>query len=699
MSSRSGNVVRLVLKAIDEDADCWRQELSSIDGSFIWLCINELRSSGLLPGDVVKLTVECPDGVQDKESDTLAVATVKLSPLQSFQNRAAEAQSGTSALASHSVLRNLGVWKVRPAHKLVVQAQLRTDDGAPIFNVRPAGRVHLAVPRYLAGAAGVPLHNGPAVFSPLSNVLSSLLDGTLIKAKNDGTESDDPTTHLSVRWRRVRDWIVAIAGSPANARSRGAASASRQNLLKINAKTEVVVSVLANPGKPVRQIHAVENLSPRDVAEMTATRLGGVKKLALTLAEHVIPLLCGPRTLRTHAAIAAGAVVLGPSGSGKSAFVNAFAAAVQDLSGHAVQKFELNSTHVFRSDVVGDAERNIKAIFAAARRSGPSIVCLDDLASLASERGLRSTLQSRSACTFLLEEIRQCSQASSRVAVIATTSSLADIDHDILASDCLGALKLVVPALALDERLDILEVIVGTVAFGREFPSVATRRLCVLMESVLLLFSGRALDPAARDTTANMLQGLDGGRSDPRDAVAASPQLSSVLSWVASATAGFLAADLQALCREAVLQLAASGLDTRQSMQAPPSTVALKKEHFEKALYYTRPSLLKTSDRFSDDVALRFDDSDPSRDGAKVGSEQVRQHPFAHLPGLASQHRRLSRAVLRPLADPSELQRFGLPNPRGVLLYGYGDLLWTVAFANTDLKLMWCVGLQATWHR
>ena len=161
----------------------------------------------------------------------------------------------------------------------------------------------------------------------------------------------------------------------------------------------------------------------------------------------------------------------------------------------------------------------------------------------------------------------------------------------------------------------------------------------------------------------------------PREAAQSDPMVRSMLWWVAGATAGFLPTDLEALCREAILHFAAEPdpepseleLESDAESDARDSAFGLQRKHFETALYHVRPSLMKNTDRFADDVAVESsfasDGNSPSSPSSSSRIDDATlslstgQRPemsrrklrrtlmsaFSKLPGLQKQHRQLVR--------------------------------------------------------
>lgn len=114
------------------------------------------------------------------------------------------------------------------------------------------------------------------------------------------------------------------------------------------------------------------------------------------------------------------------------------------------------------------------------------------------------------------------------------------------------------------------------------------------------------------------------------------------LADVAARAPGFVAADLVALCREAVLRAAHRASEASPPEESPTVTQA----DFEAALEVVKPSAL---------------------DGASVELAEVRLEDVGDMEATKKE---LIEAVIWPLSYPDTFARLGVEPPRGVLLFG-----------------------------
>ncbi|XP_034536707.1 spermatogenesis-associated protein 5-like protein 1 [Notolabrus celidotus] len=110
---------------------------------------------------------------------------------------------------------------------------------------------------------------------------------------------------------------------------------------------------------------------------------------------------------------------------------------------------------------------------------------------------------------------------------------------------------------------------------------------------------------------------------------------------LAQRTAGFVGADLSALCREAVMQAI-----RENSKGLAEQTVSLK--HFQEALKSVRPSCLRSS----------------------LGRTDLSPITWEQIGGLDEVKLKLRQSIEWPMRYPEAFVRLGLSQPRGVLLYG-----------------------------
>ncbi|XP_077569468.1 ATPase family gene 2 protein homolog B [Stigmatopora nigra] len=110
---------------------------------------------------------------------------------------------------------------------------------------------------------------------------------------------------------------------------------------------------------------------------------------------------------------------------------------------------------------------------------------------------------------------------------------------------------------------------------------------------------------------------------------------------LARKTAGYVGADLSALCREAAMHAM-----RENSKSSDEQTVGLK--HFMKAMKLVRPSCLRSS----------------------LGQTDLAEVAWEHIGGLEDIKLKLSQSIEWPMMYPEAFLRLGLCRPRGVLLYG-----------------------------
>lgn len=111
---------------------------------------------------------------------------------------------------------------------------------------------------------------------------------------------------------------------------------------------------------------------------------------------------------------------------------------------------------------------------------------------------------------------------------------------------------------------------------------------------------------------------------------------------LAEVTTGYSGADLQALCKQAAH---AAVVERSQRMSEP---VPVRREHFLNCLRRIAPSLTRGVDGFMEVRGITWDD---------IG-------------GLAATKMKIQQAVEWPIKRSAQFKKFGIPCPRGVLLYG-----------------------------
>uniref|UniRef100_A0A3P9LJ51 Spermatogenesis associated 5-like 1 n=1 Tax=Oryzias latipes TaxID=8090 RepID=A0A3P9LJ51_ORYLA len=231
----------------------------------------------------------------------------------------------------------------------------------------------------------------------------------------------------------------------------------------------------------------------------------------------------------------------------------------------------------------GESEAALRAVFERARSAaedGPCVLFLDELDSLFPRRTASSAPENRLVAQLLtlMDGIDQ----SDRFLVVGATNRPDSLD----------------PALRRPGRFD-KEVIIGV-------PTL-TQRLAILK----VLFEKIPVCP-----TVNLAE-------------------------LAQRTTGYVGADLNALCREAIMHA------VRENAKGSAEQKVVMR-HFEEALKVVSPSCLRSS----------------------LGRTDLPRVLWEHIGGLDEVKLKLKQSIEWPMKHPEAFVRLGLSRPRGVLLFG-----------------------------
>lgn len=248
-------------------------------------------------------------------------------------------------------------------------------------------------------------------------------------------------------------------------------------------------------------------------------------------------------------------------------------------------------THVVRVDgpaifskYMGETEQKLRDIFAEAHRFAPSIVFIDEIEVLAPRRDGQDSGEAEGRVVATLLTLMDGMSTNSRVIVVGATNRPNQIDPSLRRPGRLGQ-----------------EIEVG-------IPDVAGRREILDLH---LKYAPHHLSVADLDN-------------------------------IAVRTHGYVGADLQALCREAVTRTIEFGL----SAGLDAESMFVTKEQFEQALTTVRPSAMR-------EIAL--------------GTPKVY---WGDIGGQDTTIRQLREMVEWPITHSEIFARLGVIPPRGVLLYG-----------------------------
>lgn len=186
--------------------------------------------------------------------------------------------------------------------------------------------------------------------------------------------------------------------------------------------------------------------------------IAGYAKVKTQLRENILDLLARANASSDEASVRSleglvprGLIFHGPPGTGKTLFARAMAEAL-DATVHLVSGPEL------KSKWVGEGERNIRRLFAAARASAPAVIVFDELDALASARstGDESSGAAHSMVNQLLTEMDGF-RKEELVFVVGTTNFVASLDQAFLRPGRFEYQILVAPP-DYEDRLEILSL-------------------------------------------------------------------------------------------------------------------------------------------------------------------------------------------------------------------------------------------------
>ena len=164
---------------------------------------------------------------------------------------------------------------------------------------------------------------------------------------------------------------------------------------------------------------------PVDPPDVRFSDIAGLESVKELVRLKVIEPILHPELYSRFSKSNNGGVLLyGPPGTGKTMIARAIAA-----------ETKLDFFSVRCSDIVGksfgDGERNLRALFDAARESGRAIIFFDEFEALACRRGGGSTVMNR-IVPELLSQMDGFSQAEGLLIVIASTNRPWDLDSAVL---------------------------------------------------------------------------------------------------------------------------------------------------------------------------------------------------------------------------------------------------------------------------
>ncbi|NWQ63520.1 SPA5L protein, partial [Neopipo cinnamomea] len=311
------------------------------------------------------------------------------------------------------------------------------------------------------------------------------------------------------------------------------------------------------------------------------TSVAGLDDVGKSLKEMIDLPLRFPKTFKKLGlSVPNGVLLIGPPGVGKTLMVKAVAEEV----GAFLFGVSGPALHGSRP---GEGEENLRRVFEKGRemsQEGPTILFFDEIDSLCPKRGSSNNAPEGRIVAQLLTLLDGVRSKGSKMVIVAATNRPDALD----------------PALRRPGRFD-REVIIGT-------PTVTQRR------SILQLL------------TSNM----------PISADVALAQL-------AEMTAGYVGADLTALCREAALQAV-----SHSSLDSTETETMINMGDFQEAFKKIQPSSFRSA----------------------VGLTECKPVTWEQIGGLEDVKKKLKQSIEWPMKFPQAFARMGLSHPKGILLYG-----------------------------
>lgn len=201
---------------------------------------------------------------------------------------------------------------------------------------------------------------------------------------------------------------------------------------------------------PVPNIDKRSDLIPEPVSSNdTLNSIAGYTEVKRSI-EFIIKMLKDPEIAK-NANIPKGILLYGPPGTGKTMFARAIAGEVD------IPFFSVNASQ-FTDRLVGQGARNVRNLYAAARRYPVSVVFVDEIDAIGTSRGESNENQeARQTLNALLSELDGFGKDGPIVLTIAATNAFGHLDKALIRPGRFDR-KILIPSPGKDDRREILQL-------------------------------------------------------------------------------------------------------------------------------------------------------------------------------------------------------------------------------------------------
>nr|CCA18818.1 ATPase AFG2 protein putative [Albugo laibachii Nc14] len=239
--------------------------------------------------------------------------------------------------------------------------------------------------------------------------------------------------------KRVQCRVQSIATD-----SNDASQTASHEIFKIDKKTKISIFF--------KEEHLVESVKRSTFAE-----IGGLEEEIRTIRQVMESSLYQPQFFMDHGLPPPkGILLFGPPGTGKSMLAKAVA------SEFKASFYTINGPELI-TDMIGENEARVRAIFKLALQNSPSIIFIDEIDVLCPKRHDRSSdLERRLVATFLIAMDGMNSKEHSQVMILAATNRPNALDPALRRSGRLDR-EIEIPVPNALKRLEILEMLLSSI--------------------------------------------------------------------------------------------------------------------------------------------------------------------------------------------------------------------------------------------